>query len=196
MTLKKLIFWFWSTLLIGAVTALASAFLFEVIAGEQIFGPFVKRLLLGLSLAAVAELGFFSYLIFNWLSRGLIQNRNWYQVFLLGLLLIVLANLVYLYSSKFTGTSLWLHLSVPVLIILVGLVVAGLKVKWTHPTALIPTLFFMIVATILEAIPSINIMDGNTPYLIMLQNILVLLVCNAWQILQLHKWVQKPNKKS
>ncbi|TCS94138.1 KinB-signaling pathway activation protein [Hazenella coriacea] len=196
MTLKKLIFWFWSTLLIGAVTALALAYLFEFIVGEVIFGIFTGRLLLGLSLAAIAELGFFSYLIFNWLSRGLIRNRNWYHIFLLGLVAVVLGNLVYLTFIKFKGEDFWIYLLIPVLITVVALVISQVKAKWTQPIAFIPTLFFMVAATTLEAIPSINIMGQETPFLILLQNILVLLVCNGWQILQLHKWVQKPNKKS
>jgi KinB signaling pathway activation protein len=77
-----------------------------------------------------------------------------------------------------------------------GTFVAWLKMRWTNPGALIPTLFFMVAATTLEAIPSINSKAGELPVIFIFFTILVLLICNAWQILQLHRWVKKENKKA
>lgn len=196
MTLKKLIYWFFSTLVLGGVTAIFFGFLIEAAVGQNIFGPLTGQLLLSLSLAAVAELGFFSYLIFNWLSRGLVRNKTAYEVILLALMILLLGNLVYLNMAKYSGATLGIHLLIPLIVLVIGGVVAWLKAKWTNRSGFIPTLFFMVVATILEAIPSINPKAGEVPILIIFQTVLVLLVCNAWQILQLHRWVQKPNKKS
>ena len=56
MTLRKLIYWFFSTLILGCVTAIILGFLFEQTAGEGLFGSLTSQLLLGLTLAAIAEL--------------------------------------------------------------------------------------------------------------------------------------------
>jgi KinB signaling pathway activation protein len=102
---------------------------------------------------------------------------------------------VYLNVTKFSREALGIHLIIPLLIFGAGVVVAWLKVKWTNSKAFIPTIFFMVIATVLEAIPSLNSKAGGIPLAIILHNVLILLACNAWQILQLHRWVQ-PQKKA
>ncbi|MRG28614.1 hypothetical protein GIJ05_10660 [Laceyella tengchongensis] len=196
MTLKKLFYWFWSTLALGGVTALVLAFVLEILVGQKMFGDITQQLLLSLTLAAVAELGFFAYLVFNFLAKGLIRNKLGYDVTMLVLTVIILGNLVYLNAVKFSGESFWLHLLIPFIILLTALIVAKLKEKSTNVSAYIPTLFFMVVATILEAIPSINSKAGEIPLLIIFHSVVVLLVCNAWQILQLHRWIKPPAKIS
>ena len=190
MTLRKLIYWFFSTLILGCVTAIILGFLFEQIAGEGLFGSLTGQLLLGLTLAAVAELGFFAYLVFNWLAKGLLRKKIVYDTVMILLILVLIGNLLYLNLAKYQGEDFWLHLLVPTVIVLSAVIVAGLKRKWTNQSAYIPTLFFIIAATTIEAIPSINPKEGEVPLLIMMHTVLVLLVCNAWQILQLHRWVQ------
>ena len=190
MTLRKLIYWFFSTLILGCLTAIILGFLFEQIAGEVLFGSLTGQLLLGLTLAAVAELGFFAYLVFNWLAKGLLRKKTVYDTVMILLILVLIGNLLYLNATKYQGEDFWLHLLVPTVIVLSAIIVAGLKRKWTNQSAYIPTLFFIIVATTIEAIPSINPKEGEVPLLIMMHTVLVLLACNAWQILQLHRWVQ------
>ncbi|MBA4552339.1 MULTISPECIES: KinB-signaling pathway activation protein [Thermoactinomyces] len=190
MTLRKLIYWFFSTLILGCVTAIILGFLFEQAAGEVLFGSLTSQLLLGLTLAAVAELGFFAYLVFNWLAKGLLRKKTVYDTVMLLLILILTGNLLYLNFAKYQGEEFWLHLLVPTVIVLSAILIAGLKQKWTNQSAYIPTLFFVIAATTIEAIPSINPKEGEVPLLIIMHTVLVLLVCNAWQILQLHRWVQ------
>jgi KinB signaling pathway activation protein len=189
MTLKKLLFWFWSTLFIGGASALILSWIFEWAAGSDLFGTIPKQLLLSLTLAALAELGFFSFLVFNWLAKGLIRQKRAYDLFMLLLVLIVLGDWAYLNLSKFNGESLWLHLLVPFTVLLTAVIVAGLKVKWTQKTAYVPTFFFMVVATVIEAVPTFHAKAGEIPLLMILHAVLVLLVCNAWQILQLHRLV-------
>lgn len=199
MTLKKLFYWFWSTLVLGGVTAVILAFVLEAMVGERMFGDLTQQLLLSLTLAAVAELGFFAYLVFNFLAKGLIRNQRGYHVTMLVLMIIVIGNLAYLNMAKFSGESLWLHLLIPFIILLTALIVAKLKEKWTNSSAYIPTLFFIVVATILEAIPTINSKAGEIPLLIIFHSVAVLLVCNSYQILQLHRWIEpakKPQAKS
>ena len=60
----------------------------------------------------------------------------------------------------------------------------------TNRNAFIPTLFFMCAVSVLEAVPALKL-DNAASSLFMLAP---LLVCNAWQILILHKVLD--NKKS
>lgn len=200
MTLKKLIYWFITTLVIGCLTAVIIGVSFAQITGQEMFGSITGQLLLGLTLGAAAELGFFAFLVFNWLAKGLLRNKTVYDSVIFLLILVLLGNLLYLNSVKFSGESFWLHLLIPVVIVLSAIIVAGLKRKWTNPGATVPTLFFMIAATAIEAIPSLNPKEGEIPLFIITHTVLVLLVCNAWQILQLHRWVQttpaKNNRKT
>src|SRR5262245_18060353 len=95
------------------------------------------------------------------LFNGLVRNRKLYEVFQISLILLVVGLLVYMNVVKFSGESLVTHLLIPLLIIIVALGVAWLKVKWTQTSGFIPTLFFMVVATSLEAIPSLNLKEGE-----------------------------------
>jgi KinB signaling pathway activation protein len=189
MTLKKLLYWFWTTLLVGSVSALVLGFTLEMATGKDLFGPIPKQLILSLTLGAVTELGFFSYLVFNWLAKGLFRNKRAYDFCMLALVVLVMGDLVYFNLSKYNGESLWMHLLPPFLVLLAGMIVAGLKAKLTQKSAYVPTLFFMVVATVMEAVPSFNAKAGEIPLLLILHTVLVLLICNAWQILQLHRLV-------
>ncbi|MBA4496573.1 KinB-signaling pathway activation protein [Paenactinomyces guangxiensis] len=195
MTLKKLFYWFWSTLVLGAVLAVLLGELVHVVLGREIFGSPTQLLLSGSTFAAVSQLGFFSYLVFHWLSSGLIRNTSLYDALQVLLVLVVLGNLVYLNIAKFGGTFLFVHLLIPLLILAAGLAVAWLKAKWTNRSGFIPALFFMVVATTLEAIPSINSKAGELPVAFIFFTVIILLACNSWQILQLHRWVKKPESK-
>src|SRR5690606_13472598 len=116
---------------------------------KSLLGQFywLDLLLAGLTFSAVSLLGFFAFLVFQWLAQGLLRTVKMYQGFLVVLLILVLINLNYLIFSKYQGADLWLYLLIPVVILGAAGIVAWLKVRWTHRRALIPTLFFMVVAT-------------------------------------------------
>jgi KinB signaling pathway activation protein len=80
----------------------------------------------------------------------------------------------------------------PIIILLVSAGIAYWKVKLTNRTAFVPTLFFMSVVTILEAVPAFSLDETGSSYAIFM--IVPLLVCNAWQIMQLHKIVETTKK--
>lgn len=191
MTLKKLFYWFWTTLIIGGGTSLVVGLLLKSLLGQFYW---LDLLLAGLTFSAVSLLGFFAFLVFQWLAQGLLRTVKMYQGFLVILLLIVLINLNYLIFSKYKGADLWLHLLIPIVILGAAAIVAWLKVKWTHRRALIPTLFFMVVATTLEAITSLNPKGEEFPVVMVLFTVFILLVCNAWQVLQLHRLTQKTKR--
>jgi len=73
------------------------------------------------------------------------------------------------------------------IVIAVSAAVALWKVKLTNKSGFISTFFFMAAGTILEVQPALKL-DNTSSYLFML---IPLLVCNAWQILTLHKIIDK-----
>jgi KinB signaling pathway activation protein len=193
MTLKKLFFWIGTTLLLGAVLAVLVSYVIGWITGVSL-GSLPEVLLTGLTFAAVAELGFFSYLVFNWLARGLFRNQQLFVVVQILLIVILLGNLIYLNVNKFTGTQLWKHLVIPVVIMLISILVASWKAKQSTSQAFIPTFFFLTVATTLESIPSLNSKAGELPFPFVLFTVLILLICNVYQILQLSWLVTRSPK--
>jgi KinB signaling pathway activation protein len=188
MNLRKLFFWFWTTLLIGGVAAFAFSLALRPWLGAL---PWLDVLLMGLTFATVSMLGLFSYLIFQWLATGLLRTAKRYHVLLIVLLIVILLNLIYLNMSQFQDQPLWIHFSIPLVVLIVAAIVTVFKVRWTNKQALIPTFFFMVVVTILEVIPSLNPKDGQLPVVTIYFTIIILLLCNAWQILQLHRLVNK-----
>ncbi|SHF10664.1 KinB signaling pathway activation protein [Seinonella peptonophila] len=189
MQLKTLWFWFWTTLLLGTGASLLMGFVLQPWLGHP---EWIKLLLTGMVFGAVAELGLFSYLVFNWLCRGLIQSQSLFHGILVLLTALVLGNLFYLLSSKYD----MVYLIIIAYLVLVSVGVAWLKAKETNRQAWIPTIFFVIVVTTLEAMTSINPKGASMPLSAIFYTVTILLICNAWQILRLHHWVKKPKKKA
>lgn len=194
MRIKNLIIWFVVTVALGGVVSLPLGYVIEWVVGENLFTLYPDLLLSGLTFGSVAILGFFSYLIFNWLALGLLRNTKLFQIVQGALILAVFAQLVLQQRTSFQSESLWVQLAIPSLILLVSLLVAWWKVGETNRSAFIPTLFFMVVATIIEALPSLSSKVGTLPLPSVLLTVIVLLVCNAYQIGNLHRWVENPKK--
>lgn len=191
MTLKRLFFWFWTTLFIGVGASFILGFVFQTFLGNL---SWIDLLLLGSTFSSVSLLGFFCYLVFQWLAVGLIGKTKIYRGLLLTAVAIVIIYLLYMCYFGFSESGRLGRLSIPFLIVIVSIFVGWLKVKWTNRTAFIPTLFFMSVVTTLESIPSINPKGEELPIESVLFTIFILLLCNAWQILQLHRLTSKKEK--
>ncbi|PTM54645.1 KinB-signaling pathway activation protein [Desmospora activa] len=192
MTIRKLFFLFWTTLALGTLTAPLAGGLLQLF-----FGPlgidFVYLLWAGLMFGAIAQMGFFAYMVFNMVARGFIRNPYLYQGLQLLFTVLVLVNI---FSTPFRlqgeeTTSFTLHLVLPLTILIVSLIVAWFKMKATNEMGFIPALFFMVAATWLEAVPSIEAQSLE----MMLLMVLTLMACNTWQIMQLHRLLE-PAKTS
>lgn len=187
MTIRKLFFLFWTTLAVGTLTAPVAGLLLQLF-----FGPigisFVHMLWAGLMFGAIAQMGFFAYMVFNMVARGFIRNPYLYQGIQLVMTVLVLANTfsITLRLGGREADAFALHLIVPVLILAVALIVAWFKMRATNPMGFIPAVFFMVAATWLEALPSVEVKSLE---LIILM-ILTLQACNAWQIMQLHRLLE------
>ncbi|MDA8353941.1 MAG: KinB-signaling pathway activation protein [Firmicutes bacterium] len=191
MTIRKLFFLFWTTLAIGTVTAPVMGWVIQ-----GVFGPLgltsVRLLWAGVMFGAVAQMGFFAYMVFNMVAKGFIRNPRLYQGIQLILTVLILIRILDIPAETRGLDNTWLiPWSLPVMILLFGLVVAWFKVKATQPAAFIPAIFFMVGTTVVEAIPAL----GQQSFPMILLMVMTLLVCNTWQIMQLHRLVGPTSEK-
>ncbi|WP_236781923.1 KinB-signaling pathway activation protein [Aneurinibacillus sp. XH2] len=191
-TLRKWSFLFYTTLLMGALGAvITGAFIgMESLGGG--FGNFgigiFGRLIMGLMFSIISQMGFFAYLMLNYLALSVLRRKSlWLGVQVL-LILFVFVDLVVLRHDLFAKEEPILgYVWLPFSLLVYAVVVAYFKVKATNASAWIPTVFFMFVVTVLEWLPALK--ENNPKAMIMM--IVPLLLCNTWQIMQLHRVLQK-----
>ncbi|MBP1996390.1 KinB-signaling pathway activation protein [Paenibacillus eucommiae] len=193
MTLRKWFHLFWSTLLIGIIASTITGLILQFsdsefpVPGISGVGFNVINMILGgATISVLSQMGFFSFLIVRFIAIGIIRKKFIWDIIQLALVIVALVDLVYLRFSNFEG-SLWAYSITPILILLASVAVSYWKVKLTNPTAFIPALFFMVVVTILEAVPAFK-QDSAASTVFML---VPLMICNAYQILNLHKMSDK-----
>lgn len=201
MRLKNLIIWFVFTIVISGIIAIPLGFLLEMLSGEVLFfdspkmSSFTQMLLGGLTLGSVAILGFFAYLIFNWLALGLLRNTQLFQIIQLGVIILIGFPLVQFQFESFAHETILIRLAIPIVIFVSAFVVSWWKVRKTKHQAFVPTFFFMVTATVLEAFPALNSKEGTLPFAYVLFTVLILIVCNAYQISNLHRWTSPKNQQ-
>ncbi|WP_052807370.1 KinB-signaling pathway activation protein [Risungbinella massiliensis] len=210
MRLKNLLIWFVFTIAISGIIAIPLGFLLEMLSGEMLFfdspkmSAFTQMLLAGLTLGSVAILGFFAYLVFNWLALGLLRNTQLFQIIQLGVIILIGFPLVQFQFASFAHETILIRLAIPIVVFVSAFVVSWWKVQKTKHQAFVPTFFFMVTATVLEAFPALNSKEGTLPFAYVLFTVLILIVCNAYQISNLHRWTSpkkqedssKQNKKA
>jgi KinB signaling pathway activation protein len=191
---------FWTTLLIGTVAGLLTSVIIKFTVSDFDFlGISVGWyewlfMLFGASMIAVlSEMGFFAYLIIRYVGLSLFKGKLIYwNILQVVAIIIAMFDIVYLryMGSENHKADGWVqYIALPLIVLVVAIIVAQWKVKATNRSARIPTLFFMCVVTIMEAIPAFNL-DEATYTIIM---VVPLLACNAWQIMLLHRLVPAEN---
>lgn len=90
--------------------------------------------------------------------------------------------------------SSYLFIIVPAVLVLGTLAVCFFKVKQTNPSAFIPTAFLMFTVTFIEAWPAMSDGNANTPGIIFM--FVPLFVCNAYQIMMLHRVLKNKTTES
>ena len=194
MTSRNLVRLFMSTLLVGGVTTAIVGFIirwdefqpyfinFKII---DILSTLIWLIAMGFLFSLISQMGFFSYLTIHRFGLGIFKSASLWNSVQVVLVLFGLFDLVYLRYENFAkpGDSILPYFGPALLLLAVALVVAWYKVKQTNRGAFIPALFFMIVATLVEWVPVLRENEKNWFYLMMIS----LLVCNAYQILILHK---------
>ncbi|MEW5323289.1 KinB-signaling pathway activation protein [Geobacillus thermoleovorans] len=192
MNSRKWVRLFLSTLLIGGIATAAVGIVFN----WEEFGRLLLRLEMvefmavllwhigvGFIFSVISQAGFFAYLTVHRFGLGIFRSL-WNSVQLV-LIMFVLFDLVYFRYMAFAdkGDSIIPYMLVALFILAVGLAVAYVKSAQTNKGAFVPALFFMVVVTVIEWFPVLRINDRDWLYLMLIP----LLVCNAYQLLILHK---------
>ncbi|MBB6734987.1 KinB-signaling pathway activation protein [Cohnella zeiphila] len=196
MNLRKWMTLFGTTILIGGLCSLVTGVVmllcdssFRVVKTEDWLFNIVMMALAGLSLGAFAHMGFFAYMMLNYIARSIIK-RPYLWVALQGFIAaFVLVEIAYwTYGSAFPDALFW---AAPLLLAVASIVVAWWKVKETTAGAWLPTLFFMIAVTTIEAVPGFRTEKWTS----LLFTLVPLFVCNSFQIMRLHHILGKPKSK-
>jgi KinB signaling pathway activation protein len=190
LTLRKWFHLFWTTLLMGIVVSVMVGLVLQFtdrefpIPGISGVGFNVLNMMLGgATISVLSQMGFFAFLIVRFIAIGIIRNKVIWDLIQLALTIVAIIDLAYLRYSNFQGASLFAYSIMPLCILAISLGVSYWKVKLTNKNAFIPTLFFMVVVTILEAVPALKL--NNTASNIYM--LIPLIACNSYQILNLHK---------
>lgn len=197
MTLRKWLYLFFTTLLVGGAGGLIAGMILLVsdihtlpeMSGYDWWINLRDFFLAGLLFSILSQAGFFAYMMLNFIVRGALKQSTWnlVQMVLIGVAIIYLEMVTFSEDSSFVH-----YIILPAALFLFSWLVAYFKIKMTNGQALIPTIFFMVVATTFEAAPSLR---GGTIEGILV-GIIPLMLCNAWQILQLTNIVGRPNQSN
>ncbi|PYZ91903.1 KinB activator protein [Salipaludibacillus keqinensis] len=198
MNSRKVVFLFNSTFLIGTT----AGFIIGMILDWQThmndlsnwnFGGVAMVIITSAIWTVIAQMGFFAYLTIHRFGLGIFKSvKLWNQVQLV-IIAFALFDLMFFRHYFFAeeGESMLGFIWMPLLLLVYGLIVATIKSKETDRSAFIPTVFFIVVVTLIEWIPALREND----FTFLLTAIVPLLVANTWQILVLHHLHQQPNGK-
>lgn len=193
LSIKKWFHLFWTTLLIGAGGAVIAGLALQFVNGRIDFKSvgdfFLYPLILlgyGMLVSVYSQLGFFAYLILNYMGNGVFPQKVWKYIQLV-LSVLALLELIFLRTVVGGERNVMSDLILGIVILLAAIIVSYFKVKSTNISALIPTLFFMTAISIVEVIGVLRIgVDSATVFIVV-----PLIACNAFQILMLHR-ILKP----
>ncbi len=194
MNSRKWVRLFLTTLGLGGITTAVTGFairwseyqkLFTELHVGEIFAVLIWFIGFGFIFSVISQMGFFAYLTIHRFGLGIFRSVSLWNSVQIVLISFVLFDLVYFRYQVFAakGESIISYILVALLLLLVGLVVAYVKSTQTNKQAFIPALFFMTVVTIIEWFPALRINDKDWLYLMLFP----LLICNAYQLLILHK---------
>jgi KinB signaling pathway activation protein len=193
LSLRKWFYLFWTTILIGAGGAVIAGVALQIVNGGIEFKGTADLLIYplilfgyGMLVSVYSQLGFFAYLVLNYMGTGVFSRKVWQYI---QLVLAVLALLELIFLRTFVGgdRNVVSDLALGLGILLTAIIVAYYKVRSTNISAWIPTFFFMTAITILETIGVLRIgVDSATVFIV-----IPLIACNAFQILMLHR-ILKP----
>lgn len=181
---------FWSTLLIGAATAVGVGLILALTDGELFqwnvmeFGYNVLSMILaGFMFSILSQMFFFAYMTLNYIARDMFRRPSTWKLVQIFFIITVPFE-IYMFLWKDSTVKFVLGIGT-MLLIAVG--IAYWKVKMTNANAFIPSLFFMFVFTLVETAIAIQVSNDEATLLMAS----ALLACNAWQLLRLHKVLKK-----
>lgn len=135
----------------------------------------------GLSFGAFSHMGFFAYLMLNYIARSIFKRPyTWIMTQAIIAAFVMFEIGYWTYDTNFPEYTYW---AVPLALLAAALLVAWRKTHETSSGAWVPTVFFLVAITALETVPAFR--TGSMPSLIF--QMVPLFVCNAYQIMRLHR---------
>lgn len=183
-----------STLAISVVTTYLTALFFrtgDVFTffgfGESATGGWYL-LVLGLLFGAISLALFFSYQFIHNMAMQILGKWLWQAIQLL-LILLAGIDLAYLRYINYPEqeVSFWPFLDWTLIILVFAATGAWLKVKFTNPAAAVPSVFFLVVATIVGAYYAFKTYDNALIWFI----VLPVYAGNLWQLLMLPRYLSE-----
>ncbi|TCJ76924.1 UNVERIFIED_ORG: KinB signaling pathway activation protein [Bacillus cereus] len=203
MNSRKWVRLFFTTLFLGGISTVILGFVLEWDKYAKFFQNLdVKEILavsfwlmgVGFIFSVISQMGFFAYLTIHRFGLGMFRSSSLWNSVQLFFIAFVLFDFVYLRSVLIANgeVSLGNNILVAGVLFMFGAIVAYIKSKETNKKAFVPALFFMVVVTILEWVPALRINDTDWLYLM----VIPLLLCNAYQLLILHRLIGKRSKSA
>ncbi|WP_242785322.1 KinB signaling pathway activation protein KbaA [Bacillus cereus] len=203
MNSRKWVRLFLTTLFLGGISTVIIGFVLEWDKYNKFFQNFDGKGILAVSFwlmgvgfifSVISQMGFFAYLTIHRFGLGMFRSSSLWNAVQLFFIAFVLFDFVYLRSVLIANgeVSLGNNILVAGILFVFGAIVAYVKSKETNKKAFVPALFFMVVVTILEWVPALRINDTDWLYLM----VIPLLLCNAYQLLVLHRLIGKTSKSA
>lgn len=203
MNSRKWVRLFLTTLFLGGISTVIIGFVlewdkynkfFQNLDGKEILAVSFWLMGVGFILSVISQMGFFAYLTIHRFGLGMFRSSSLWNAVQLFFIAFVLFDFVYLRSVLIANgeVSLGNNILVAGMLFVFGAIVAYVKSKETNKKAFVPALFFMVVVTILEWVPALRINDTDWLYLM----VIPLLLCNAYQLLVLHRLIGKTSKSA
>ncbi|MFA2567881.1 KinB signaling pathway activation protein KbaA [Bacillus wiedmannii] len=203
MNSRKWVRLFFTTLFLGGISTVIIGFVLEWDKYAKFFRNFDGKEILAVSFwlmgvgfifSVISQMGFFAYLTIHRFGLGMFRSPSLWNAVQLFFIAFVLFDFVYLRSILIANgeVSLGNNILVAGVLFVFGAIVAYIKSKETNRKAFVPALFFMVVVTILEWVPALRINDTDWLYLM----VIPLLLCNAYQLLILHRLIGKASKSA
>ncbi|MBG9583535.1 KINB signaling pathway activation protein [Bacillus thuringiensis] len=203
MNSRKWVRLFFTTLFLGGISTVIIGFVLEWDKYAKFFRNFDGKEILAVSFwlmgvgfifSVISQMGFFAYLTIHRFGLGMFRSSSLWNIVQLFFIAFVLFDFVYLRSVLIANgeVSLGNNILVAGVLFMFGAIVAYIKSKETNKKAFVPALFFMVVVTILEWVPALRINDTDWLYLM----VIPLLLCNAYQLLILHRLIGKTSKSA
>lgn len=194
---------FFTTLFLGGISTVIIGFVlewdkyakfFQNFDGKEILAVSFWLMGVGFIFSVISQMGFFAYLTIHRFGLGMFRSPSLWNAVQLFFIAFVLFDFVYLRSVLIANgeVSLGNNILVAGVLFVFGAIVAYIKSKETNRKAFVPALFFMVVVTILEWVPALRINDTDWLYLM----VIPLLLCNAYQLLILHRLIGKTSKSA
>ncbi|AJI01129.1 KinB signaling pathway activation protein KbaA [Bacillus anthracis] len=203
MNSRKWVRLFFTTLFLGGISTVIIGFVlewdkyakfFQNFDGKEILAVSFWLMGVGFIFSVISQMGFFAYLTIHRFGLGMFRSSSLWNIVQLFFIAFVLFDFVHLRSVLIANgeVSLGNNILVAGVLFMFGAIVAYIKSKETNKKAFVPALFFMVVVTILEWVPALRINDTDWLYLM----VIPLLLCNAYQLLILHRLIGKTSKSA